>query len=116
MMKFRTGLIYSAVAVAIVLSGCTKAGERETEETEGIVAGITAEQMIAAKEGRTAARKIITTEWKDSMKLQEAILDARAANSKYEIKGKEKCKASFDTAFFNTIRTVRPDLASQLQP
>lgn len=96
---------------SLALASCSK-----TEATEGIVADEEAQQMEAAKEGRSAARKIITAEWADSMQLQNAILEARAANSKYEMKGMEKSKASFDTAFFNTIRNVRPDLADQLQP
>lgn len=98
------------IAVTSVLVSCSG-----TEKTEGQVADIVAEQMEAAKEGRSAARKIVMTEWRDSMQLQQAILEARAANSKYEIKGKEKCKESFDTAFFNAIRTVRPDLADQIK-
>lgn len=75
-----------------------------------------AEQMEAAKEGREAAKAIITRNWKDTMDLQIALIDARAQNSKYEMAGKTQCKAKFDSAFFNTIRTVRPDLAGQLQP
>ena len=50
------------------------------------------------------------------MKLQEVILDARAASSRYELEGNPKCKEIFDSAFFRTIRTVRPDLADELQP
>ena len=87
-----------------------------SEKAERISAEEMAEQMEAAKEGREAAKAIVTKEWKDSMELQEAVLSARAANSKYEIDGKAGCKAAFDTAFFNTIRTVRPELADRLQP
>lgn len=98
-----------AVLSISFLSSCSEKAERISAEEM-------AEQMEAAKEGREAARVIITKEWKDSMELQHALLEARAANSKYEIEGKTRCKASFDTAFMNTIRTVRPDLADQLQP
>lgn len=86
------------------------------EKAEAVAAQETALQMEAAKEGRTAAKEIVTRNWNDTMQLQQAILDARAKNSKYELEGKEKCKAAFDTAFYNTIRTSRPDLADQLKP
>lgn len=98
--------------VALLLSGMLAACSRQAEQ---VSAEEMAEQMEAAKEGREAARAIITKNWTDTMRLQEAILNARAANSKYELEGKTACKASFDTAFYNTIRTVRPDLADQLQ-
>ena len=99
-------------AGVFLTQGCSK-----SEETaEGVVAEITSEQMEAAKAGRNAAKAIVSKEWKDSMQLQQAILEARAINSKYELEGKTKCKETFDTAFMNTIRTVRPELASQLQP
>lgn len=85
-----------------------------SQKAEQVAAMETADQMEAANEGRAAARAIITREWTDTMRLQEAILEARAANSKYELAGKPECQASFDTAFFHTIRTVRPDLAKAL--
>lgn len=86
-----------------------------SRKAEQISAEEMAEQMEAAKEGREAAKAIVTKEWKDTMRLQEAILEARAQNSKYDAQGKVRCKAAFDTAFFNAIRTVRPDLADKIQ-
>ena len=91
----------------LAVASCSRQAERISAEEMAM-------QMEAAKEGREAAKKIITREWPDTLRLQEAILEARAANSKYDMDGKPGCKASFDTAFFNTIRTVRPDLADQL--
>lgn len=99
-----------------MLLGCSKKAEQSAEEAEAVAAQMTAAQMEAAKEGRSAARAIITKEWRDTMRLQEAILEARAVSSKYEMQGNMKCKQTFDTAFFNTIRTVRPELADELQP
>ena len=90
-----------------MLSGCSR-------KAEAVAAEETAEQMEAAKEGREAAKAIITRQWTDTLQLQQAIIDARAKNSKYELEGKPSLKASFDTAFLNTIRTVRPDLAEEL--
>lgn len=100
-------LALTAVYLPLLTACSEKAEQISTEEL--------AEQMEAAKEGREAAKAIVTKNWKDTMELQLALLDARAENSKYEIAGKTACKAKFDSAFFKTIRTVRPDLADQLQ-
>ena len=109
----RKGLFLSIAASCLflmpVMSSCS-------EKAEQVSAEMLAEQMEAAKEGREAAKAIITKNWTDTMALQLALLDARAQNSKYEMAGKTECKAKFDSAFFSTIRTVRPDLADQLQP
>lgn len=101
-------------AVVLIMGGM--AGSSCSRQAEQISAEELAEQMEAAKEGREAAKAIVTKNWKDTMELQLALLDARARNSKYEMAGKTKCKAKFDSAFFGTIRMVRPDLADQLQP
>ena len=65
--------------------------------------------------GREAARRIIVREWTDSMAFQNAVLEARAAKSVYEMAHRTKSVAAFDSAFISTIRTTRPDLARQLQ-
>lgn len=96
------------LAIPSLLGSCSRQAEQISAEEM-------AEQMEAAKEGREAAKEIVTKNWTDTMQLQLALLDARAKNSKYEIAGKTQCKAKFDSAFFGTIRTVRPDLADQLQ-
>lgn len=110
-------LLLAAVALCIfsgLIIGCSEKAE-QVADTE------TADQMEistperASVEGREAAKAIINRDWEDTMQLQQAILEARAINSKYEIEGNKACKAAFDTAFYNTIRTVRPDLADILQ-
>lgn len=108
MRRFGIGMTL-AILAAVTSGGCSENAERISAEE-------LAEQMEAAKEGREAAKAIVTKNWKDTMQLQLALIDARATNSKYEIAGKTQCKAKFDSAFFGTIRTVRPDLADQLQP
>ena len=89
------------------LSACT-----QTEHTEEITAEITAAQM----EGRNAARRIISKNWKDTIELQKELLDIKARQSKYIIEKKEKCAAAFDSSFFSTIRTVNPDLNKIIRP
>ena len=102
-------VITGTFLMPICLGSCSRQAEQVSAEEM-------AEQMEAAKEGREAAKEIVTKNWKDTMDLQLALIDARSKNSKYEIAGKTSCKAKFDSAFFGTIRTVRPDLADQIQP
>ena len=104
-------LVVSGLVFGSITGSCSK----QEEKAEQVAAMETADQMQAAKEGREAAKAIVTRQWADTMQLQQAIVDARSKNSKYEMEGKNDCKASFDTAFFNTIRTVRPELADQLE-
>lgn len=87
------------------LAGCA-----QTEKTEGVTAEITAAQM----EGRRAAGIILGPEWKDSTKLQNALLEAKAKQSEYLINGKPECAEAFDSTFLSTIRSVNPDLAKKL--
>lgn len=119
MKKRVAGIIAISAFLVLGLGNCSREQEQQTadiEKAEGVAAMETADQMEAAKEGRNAAKAIVNRNWTDTMQLQQAILEARAGNSKYELNGKDKCKAAFDTAFFNTIRTVRPELADQLKP
>ena len=84
----------------------------QTEKTEAVTAEITAAQM----EGRRAAGIILGPEWKDSVQLQRALLDARAKQSRYIIEGKQHSGEAFDSTFISTIRTVNPELGRKLSP
>lgn len=104
-MKLRRLPLFYCFSV-LMISACS-----ETEHTENITAEITAAQM----EGRNAAKRIVTQEWKDSSKLQSELLDARARQSKYVINGKKECAEAFDSTFIRTIRAVRPELAKSIE-
>lgn len=93
------------IAATFILFSCS-----QTEKTEAITAEITAAQM----EGRKTAGRILGPEWKDTVKLQRALLEAKVKQSKYIIDGKPECAQAFDSAFFSTIRTINPDLARKL--
>lgn len=86
---------------------CSCAG---TEKTEGITAEITAAQM----EGRKAAGAILGREWKDTTRLQRALIETKAKQSQYLIDGKPECAAAFDSTFVSTIKTVNPELAKKI--
>lgn len=103
-MKLRAiGLICFA---ATLLTSC-----RQTEETEGITAEITAAQM----EGRRVAGDILRPEWKDTLQLQKALMEAKSRQSRYLIEGRPDCAAAFDSAFISTIKTVNPSLAKKIK-
>ena len=92
--------------VTISMANCS-----QTEKTEGITADIMAAQM----EGRRAAGRILGPEWKDTVELQKALIDAKVQQSEYIIAGKKKCAEAFDSTFISTIRTVNPPLAKKIR-
>lgn len=93
--------------LGMVISSCA-----QTEKTEAITAEITAAQM----EGRRAAGIILAPEWEDTVKLRQALIEAKVKQSKYLIDGKPECAAAFDSTFISTIRRVNPDLARKIKP
>lgn len=97
----------SIFLLALVLFSCA-----QTEKTEAITAEITAAQM----EGRRAAGQILGPEWKDTLKLQRALIETKVKQSEYLTKGKPECAAAFDSTFISTIRAVNPDLAKKIKP
>lgn len=110
-------LLLAAVTLCVfsgLIIGCSEKAEQaaDTETADQIE---TSALETATVEGREAAKAIINRDWQDTMQLQQAILEARAINSKYEMEGNKACKEAFDTAFYSTIRTVRPELADILQ-
>ncbi len=99
------------MALSVAMVAC---GGRKTD-AEGNPVETEAQIDSAKNDGREAARKIIMQEWTDSMQFQNAVLEARARKSKYEMAGRHASVAAFDTAFISTIRTTRPDLAKELE-
>ena len=101
-----------AAAVAVMLSAACTQHEKEAEQ---VAATETADQMEEARMlGRKAAKDIVNKDFSDTLALQTAILNARSLNSKYDINKDKKAREAFDSAFYSTIRTVRPDLADEI--
>lgn len=98
------------IVITLTAVGCGS-GIKDTEHIEETVAQIETAQV----EGRGAARRIINEHFSDSIALQAAVLQANAGRSRYEIENKPRCAAAYDSAFISTIRTVRPELAAQLE-
>lgn len=92
--------------MALFMGACTF-----TERTEALTAEITAAQM----EGRRTAARIAATEWKDTARLQKALIEAKARQSQYLIDGKPECGEAYDSAFLSTMRTINPRLAKKLK-
>ena len=96
--------VFATVAL-LAFVGC-----RGTERAEAVEAAVEAAQM----EGRTATREFVNAQWKDTMELQKRLLEVRAKQSKYVENKVPEAAAAFDTAFVNTLKTVRPDVARHL--
>lgn len=101
------GFVGGLILISALTVGCS-----QTEKTEEITADITAAQM----EGRRAAGIILGKEWKDTLQLQRALIDAKVQQSRYIIAGKHKSAEAFDSTFVSTIRAVNPDLARKINP
>ncbi|MCM1152534.1 MAG: hypothetical protein NC328_02625 [Muribaculum sp.] len=103
--------ILTVVSVALIGTGCSSKTGKQIEESEETAAEIEAAMMA----GRNAAKEFVTEQWSDTFGLQRRLLDVRAQSSKYTIDKKPRSAAAFDSTFVSTMRTVRPELADQLQ-
>ncbi|MBD5211860.1 MAG: hypothetical protein HDS70_08155 [Bacteroidales bacterium] len=81
------------------------------ERSEEATADVTAAQI----EGREEARKFLNRPWKDTLELQRQLMESRAKKSVYEMKNQPAHAAAYDSAFVSTLRTVRPELAKELE-
>lgn len=95
-----------------------------TEKAEADQDAAEAEQTIyssdvieqARMDARNAAKDFLGCELPDTMSIQQALLEAKAKQSKYSGKGNKAATAAFDSTFVSTLATVRPELARQLIP
>lgn len=103
-MKIKSFIILGAAAMSLWSCGGEEKAERVAADTE-------AAQMM----GREEARKFLNRPWKDTLELQRQLLESRAKKSHYEMKNEKENAAAFDSAFVSTLRTVRPELARELE-
>lgn len=66
--------------------------------------------------GRDEARNLIKREWKDTMELQNYILEVRAKQSELVLRGRVRSAEAFDSAFISTLRKENPELARLIIP
>lgn len=90
-----------------MLTACSTKGEQAEVKEE-------AAQIEAAHlDGREAAREFVNRQWKDTLELQQSLVEASSKRGKYD--GMPQSQAAFDSTFISTIRTVRPEIARRLE-
>lgn len=102
-------LLYAALIAGISILGmaCSSKGEQAAVEE-------TADQIENAHiAGREAAREFVSRNWKDTLELQAHLVEAASKRAPYD--SLPKCRATYDSAFISTVRTVRPEIAAQLE-
>lgn len=93
---------------AYLLASCSG----DNHKGEGI--NVTPEQIEQAHiAGREAARVFVSREWKDSMQLQEQLIEANRQGAPFD--SITRLRAAYDSAFISTVRTVRPEIAAELE-
>lgn len=107
--KINVSMIAPAAMALLLLAGAASCGGKQKSEESA------AEIEEAQIEGREAARIFVNRPWRDTMELQSHLLEVRAQQSKYQVAGKPESAAAFDSAFVATLRTVRPEIARELE-
>lgn len=62
--------------------------------------------------GREAAKEFIGKNWQDTLRLQQCLVEAGSKAAVYD--SLPSLRAAYDSAFISTIRTVRPEIAAEL--
>lgn len=94
-------------ATSAMVSACTEKGEQAAVKE-------TAEQIENARiAGREAARTFVSSEWRDTLELQGHMIEAGIKRAQYDSLPQQR--AAYDSAFISTVRTVRPEVAAQIE-
>ncbi len=97
--------------ISLLLLGLTSC--RQTEKTEAVTAQIEADQMEDARlAGRNAAKRLINREWADSTERNADMAQVDSIEGSY---GDPQKATTFHSTFRSTLKTIRPDLAKQLE-
>lgn len=101
--------VFTFISIVLIVS-CSSRG-KEFEESEETTAEIEGAMM----EGRESAKIFINRKWKDTVQLQNNLLEARSRRARYDTVNKPRCAAAYDSAFISTIRTVNPSVAAHIK-
>lgn len=101
----------AVLALVAVSCGQIRRDAETTEQTEATVAEIEAAQM----QGREAARRFVSREWKDTLQLHDQLLEVAARRSEYTVQKRYQERDAFDSTFLSTVKTVRPGLAERIE-
>lgn len=111
-MNFKFKYIFGSLALlATLLSSCGSASSNKEEKEETKVSKSELEEAHIA--GREAARVFVNSNWEDTLHLQEQLIIAGSKAAKYD--SIPRMRAAFDSAFISTIKTVRPEIAAELE-
>ncbi len=102
-------ILVSGALLAMLAGGVSC---KKNAGTDGETATALEEARI---DGREAARIFVNRPWKDTIELQRQLLEARARQSRYVTAGRKQSAAVFDSAFVSTLKTVRPEMARELE-
>lgn len=108
-MKRLTRGLLTATAVMTVCAmwSCSSRGEQAAVKEEA------AQIEEARMAGRNAAKEFIGRRWQDSLELQERLVEAGTKRNQYD--SLPRCREAYDSTFIETIRTVDPSVARQLE-
>jgi hypothetical protein len=99
---------------AIALSACSGSNTASGSDSAA-TAESQADIEAATIQGRNVAREFINRDWKDTLELQTLLLEIQVKHRDKYILDKHPAQAeAFDSAFIQTIRTVRPSLADEI--
>lgn len=102
----------TAYISGIILAFCA-AGLSSCSSDEGQEAA-SAEQIEEAHvAGREAARVFVNKTWRDTLEMQNELVAAGAKGAAFD--SIPRCREVYDSAFIATVRTVRPDVAAELE-
>ncbi|MGN0237752.1 MAG: hypothetical protein ACI4AK_06690 [Lepagella sp.] len=102
----RTIVAITITLIATISYSCGGSRSGETQES--------ATQIEQARESaRNAARRFVNREIKDTFELQTLLVEAASERSAYD--SLPQSRAAFDSTFISTVRTVRPEVAEELQ-
>lgn len=100
--------IHAAICLLLTgLGSCSNRGEQAEVKEE-------VEQIENARiMGREAARVFINKDFEDSLAMQRELVEAGSKRAQFD--SLPQSRAAYDSAFISTVRTVRPDVAAELE-
>ncbi len=97
-----TGALLAVMAGSVSCSKADTAGETEAAIQEARI------------DARESARIFLNRSWKDTVELKRKLLEVHDHRAKYDSTGRKESAQTYDTTFYSTLRTVRPEMAVYL--
>lgn len=97
-----TGALLAVMVGSVSCSKADTAGETEAAIQEARI------------DARESARIFLNRPWKDTVELKRKLLEVHDSRAKYDSVGRKESAQAYDTIFYSTLRTVRPEMAVYL--